>query len=431
MISRFNPGDRVCVGPFCGRYVSQICPVTVSIGLDNGKLVHSRIELVEAEVEAMARGRKSAEKKEAEAKVADLYERLNEAIRFCAPGFKDGGDPYQTHAYIHAGWMTTYDGVLMYGHKVDFQFSALPHFGNLRSALQSAGKEFSASQIDMGRLSIKGKKARLVVPCLTDVALVSRPMPDNPISMIDSRIRDGFEIMSDIVNKNAERTIAASVLMQPELMTATDFQLCVQFYHGINFPVITVPANFIDAVLKVPKDLVSFGFSDSSLTFWFADESFIRTAVFAEQWPDLNHLFNRNWGTAAEVPADFFEAMATLRPFLHNVRHIVCNTGVMQTHLEDDIGGTFEVKGLQEAYYGISCDKLLPLRGKITHIDYYSGDKTFFMGPNLRGVCGNYDFEGAKPKPEEQPFNPPTPEPPATYETIENTPGEVDPWETP
>lgn len=343
----------------------------------------------------MARGRKADATKAEAAKKKEESSRLMEALRFCAPGFKDGGEPFSTHAMIHAGYCTTYDGVLTFGHPVQEQFSALPHFGQLLAAVRSAGDSgMSIAQLDMGRLSIKAKKFRVVVPCLQDPALVHRHMPDQPVSMLDSRMRDGFEIMKQVATKNAEHVLTASVLVDNGTMTATDRKLLVQFWHGLGFPKLTVPANFVEAVLKVPKDLVSFGYTDSSLTFWFADHSYIRTQLYSEEWPDIDGVWPMSWDGMQQLPDEFFEALAQIRPFVpKETRHILCYEHKMQTHDEDNTGAVIDCPGLLESPYGIDVDRILGLRGKVTHMDYANREVACFIGPNLRGVCTQMVFD--------------------------------------
>ena len=62
----------------------------------------------------------------------------------------------------------------------------------------------------------------------------------------------------------------SAVLIRNGDMIACDRQMLGMYWHGIAFPELTVPADFVEAVLKLPKPLVSFGFTEGqALTFWF------------------------------------------------------------------------------------------------------------------------------------------------------------------
>lgn len=345
------------------------------------------------EAVTMARPRKTAEQKKAEA-AAKVTDTLLDAVQFCAPGYKEDGETYSTHAMIYGGWITTYNGVVMYGCKIDTPMQAMPHYGKLLSALKATtGDVVNITQLSPEKLAVKGKGFKTVVPCLADYSLVTRSPADAPVGMVDSRMREGFEIMRQIARKSGETVMQSAVLLRNGDMVACDRQLLGMFWHGIGFPDVAVPADFIEAVLKVSKSLVTFGYTPGqSLTFYFDDESFIRTQLYSEQYPDVSRALPPSWDGMTEIPAGFFAGLERIYPFVDKSKRMVyANPGELATAVEagSDDGTTVEVAGLFDVSNGLDIERLLKLKDRITHWNPH-GQNTIFQGPNFRGVLCNF-----------------------------------------
>lgn len=362
--------------------------------LDNGTCGECLNELLEGDTN-MARLRKTDKEKQAAA-AAKETNTLLDAVRFCAPGYKDTGEAYAQHALIWQGWITTYNGIVMYGHKIDTPMQAAPHYGRLLSALKATDSAaVQITQLDPERLTVKQKGFRTVIPCMSDLALVSRTSPDAPIGVLDSRMREGFEAMRQLVSKSGEFVYQASVLLDAGFVAASDGKIAGMFWHGLGFPQVVVPAEFIEAVLKVAKPLVSFGFTpNQSLTFYFEDQSFIRTQLYSEAYRDIQSVMPADWNNMLQLPDTFFAALEKIEPFLDKTRNFVYfHNDAMSTDESIDVGTVVDCPGLRAAPSGLDVDRLLKLKGRITHIDYRPRDKTKFYGENFRGVLCNFMFE--------------------------------------
>lgn len=336
----------------------------------------------------MARGRKTVAQKQEEAAKKETNSLLD-AVKFCAGGFNENGETYSTHAMIWGGYISTYNGIVMYGHKVDTTLQACPHYGLLLKALKATdGAAVQITQLDLRRIQIKQKGFRTVVPCLDDYGLVTRTAPDTPISVLDSRIREGFETMKQIVNKRGDTVMQSSVLVGNGFMVACDNVMLGHYWHGLGFPEVAVPADFVDAVLKVAKPLVSFGYTPGqSLTFYFDDGSFIRTQLYAEQYPDWTKAMPEHFEGLQQLPDDFFTALDKIEPFLgKDQSHVYMSENLFHTQADPDQGTAVDCPGLLDAPSALDVDRLLKLKGIITHIDTVHREKCRFVGENFRGV---------------------------------------------
>ena len=392
--------------------------VTVSTyAVDTGKSMAIHCTVID-EVDTMGRPRKTDAEK-AQAKASKEVNGLLEAVKFCAGGFNETGETYSTHAMIAGGYITTYNGVVTYGCKIETTLQALPHYGSLLAGLKATDGGVQITQLDSGRLSIKGKGFRTIVRCLSDPNQVMRHVPDPPCGMIDSRIREGFEIVKTIITKRGDTVMEASVQIRSGDMVATDRQILINFWHGIHLPVLAVPAEFVEAVLKTPKSLVSFGFTpEQSLTFWFEDQSYIRTQLYAEKYPDVDKALNVDWAlNMQQLPDTFFEGLERIEPFLSKERSwIYAQENKFTTDPDADVGTMVDCGGLLYAHGGLDVGRLIKLKGKITHIDYTDATICKFTGNNVRGVLCQFIFDSSHEKPAE------TYDPPA---------GVQEPWEQP
>ncbi len=348
---------------------------------------------------------------------------LSEAIKFCAPGYKENGEPYSQFAVLWGGWMTTYNGVVMYGHPIAEEIQACPNFGQLQAAVKAIGAEAnSITVIDANRLAIKGAKARYVVKCISDYSVVIRQPPDAPVGPLTSNMREGFEVMKQIASKSGEHVLTASILLRSGDMVASDLQLIVSYWHGLGFPTLTVPADFVEAILRIPKALVQFGYSERSLTFYFEDGSFVRTQLYSEEWPDVNKVLNFDATAMAAVPEGFFDALDKSKMFTDR-NYVLLDQDEVRTHEETDVGCVVSVPGLLPCELGVDAVRLSKLAGRVTHLDYWTdGSRVCLAGENLRGVCANFEAGeeagyspgtpppiAPPPMPPDQAFTPPSP----------------------
>lgn len=404
-------GTRILRAGLPGVITGRLSSFASYYRLDNGSCGECLNELLIEDTQHMARPRKTAEQKKAEA-AAKVTDTLLDAVQFCAAGFKEDGETYSTHAMIYGGWITTYNGIVMYGAKIDTQMQAMPHYGKLFAALKATtGDAVQVTQLSQDKISVKGKGFKTIVPCLNDYSLVPRTPADPPLGMIDSRMREGFEIMRQIAKKSGETILQSAVLIRNGDMVACDRQLLGMFWHGIGFPEVAVPADFIEAVLKVAKPMVSFGYTEGqSLTFYFDDESFIRTQLYNETYPDVSRAMPSSWEGMKEMPAELFAGLRRIAPFVDKSKRMVfCNPGELATAVEaeSDDGTTVDVAGLEDVANGLDVERLLKLEGRVKYWNPH-GNNTILQGDNFRAVLCNFVTGGESKGPPDPDYNPQT-----------------------
>jgi hypothetical protein len=118
----------------------------------------------------------------------------------------------------------------------------------------------------------------------------------------------------------------------------------MEFWHGIDLPYgIAIPKIFATTLSKIQKKLTKFGFSQSSATFYFEDESWLRTQFYAEPWPDIRNILDIKCNLWP-VPNDFWKAIDAIEPFANEC--VYFDQGLIKTHADSNEGATYECYGI-------------------------------------------------------------------------------------
>lgn len=320
------------------------------------------------------RGRKKAEQSSST---------LVTALKFVALALTDTkAAPQFTHVTLRRNLASIYNPVFAVGHPIPDDIDAMPKLDDFLNALSKCGQSVSMTHLDSGRLSVKSDKFRAFVPCF------ELPMPhitpDAPCAAIDDRLRAAFEVVAGIPAHITGREWASAVLLQSGSVVACDGFSLAEYWHGIDLPPnLLIPKVSVDALLKAKKPLQKFGFSETSVTFYFEDGSWLKTQLLQAQYPDYNRILGKE-SNPWPLPECFWDAVKAVASF--NEQGIVYfNNHTMSSHPTGEVGAHYDIVGLPDnkAYNG---KFLLQFEGKADKFDFSSGDNCFFFGPNLRGA---------------------------------------------
>lgn len=348
----------------------------------------------EPKKETKARKAQNPRKTKAAAKAA---QGLVDALTFVEPAINDQQD-YQQFVRFANKWAVAFDGSLAMGHPIEEELQLCPHLGRLKDAINKAGSTIAISATDNGRLSIAGDKLRAIVPCFPPENFPP-VMPDVQCAVIDDRIKAGFDAVIKLAKDDAETVHEASVLLRANTIVGCNGQLALEYWHGIDLPPgLAIPQRAAKAVAKSKKPLVGFGFDQirwASVTFYFEGGAWLKTQLFAEQWPDVDSILNAP-AYPADVPAGLFEALDAITSFSEDggvhfdndkLRSTYANVGGGDAN-ELLYGATYDVPGLQGRHSFTA--KLLKLaQPACGQMDYTThADRAIFYNneASLRGV---------------------------------------------
>src|SRR6266496_2474012 len=96
---------------------------------------------------------------------------LLQALEFVSCVSEKLGAPYETHVGLRGNWAIAFNGIVAAGSPIVEDIECHPHNLMLIDALSKCDENFTLTQLDNGRLSVKSKKFKAVVPYL-DPALM-------------------------------------------------------------------------------------------------------------------------------------------------------------------------------------------------------------------------------------------------------------------
>jgi hypothetical protein len=309
---------------------------------------------------------------------------LIDALKFISLAQHEKGSPLKTYCQLSDGFATSSDGILTASHKIEEDLEARPHTTKLIAALTNCGKNLSITQLENNVLAIRSGKYFAHVPCHDDE--ISKFVPDQPVCPISNSIKEGFAHIGHLSQEAAATVYQSSILLRSGSMISTNGIACLEYWHGIDLPTIVVPKSFVSAICKINKPLVNLGFSQSSVTFWFDDESWLKTQLFADPWPDIDQALNMAELSIIKRPLVFYKALRAVEDFVEDGREkgvVYLSEYGISSHLNRTEGACYDMKNLGEIALSIR-----QLKNIETSCDQIAFDKhrLFFFGDKVRGV---------------------------------------------
>jgi hypothetical protein len=311
---------------------------------------------------------------------------LLEAIRFCGMASSDKGPINETHLYLGGHWAAASNGALTIATKIQEDIFACPNTKLMTEALIKCRENFAITQLEK-QLSIKAGKFSAKIPCI-DPTLLTIPSPDAPTIDIDDKLKIAIDIVGVLANENAQEIIPASLLFNGRSVVASDRTVIFECWHGIDLPTgLTLPKSVVQPLAKAGKKLTKLGGSQSSLTFYYEDESWIKTQLFSQQWPNITGLLDRS-SNPMPFPRDFWDGLAAVAPFSPDG---LCHfgAGMMRSHELTNAGASYEVEGLPKGPV-FSIRQLNLIKPYAKTIDFFADGPasklTVFFGDNIRGA---------------------------------------------
>jgi hypothetical protein len=317
-------------------------------------------------------------RKPKEAKTASV---LLEALKFISVAQHSEGTNMQTHCRLSNGKLVAFDGGMAAGHDVDETLNCCPHTQTLVAALSRCQDSISITELDSGKLSIKSGKFRALVPCVP-VDDLPGVEPDAQVATLTDDLKRALSAVLPLARDGLPDAFMCGVLVQAGTVVTTNRIVIIESWHGIDLPRILVPRPAALAVARSEKKLVGFGYSPQSVTFWFADNSFIKSQLFQDSFPKYNQVLDiecNPW----PLPGGFYEAVETVLPFSEDNRlHFI--DGKICSNPNTVEGTTYDVEGLSNG---------LIFNGELLKVIRPHAHRIAFNA-NERGMALFFDAEG-------------------------------------
>lgn len=310
------------------------------------------------------------------------------ALEFCSAASEKVGAVYETHVGLRNNWAIAFNGIVAAGSPIEQELYCYAHTLSFVEALSKCDENFSLTQLDNGRLSVKSGKFKAIVPCL-DPQLMQNAFPDPQIVGITNKFKEAVEAVGVIASENAQHVLTASVLMNGATVISTNRVMVLEAWHGLDLPPdVPLPKEFVTALTKTKKELSGFGFSSNSVTFYFADGCWLKTQQYADSWPNMNRILSLK-GNLWNIDPNFYKALDAVEPFSED-GNVYFDTGLLMSH-PDNTGASYECSGLPKGVvYSIKQLKIIKPYAK--RIDFMangihnSSYCLVFEGDTVRGI---------------------------------------------
>jgi len=317
---------------------------------------------------------------------------LLESLKFLQPAIVKGGQPGQTHCQLANKTAVIFNGTQAIGCLIDTDISANPNLELLIAALSKCTAETQITQLDAGRLSIKSGRFQAYVPCI-DGELLAPVIPATACAPCDDRVKASLAVVSGLVVENAPRIVEASIMLRAGSAVATDGKIMFEHWHGIDMPVMIIPKTSAAMLLKINKKLISFGVTPatdnanqfSSVTFYFDDNSWWRTQLYIEPYPDVDRILNtpsNQW----PIPAGLWEGLETIKDFADDDFRVFLEGNSVRTHFEKEAGASCQIEGALPTII-VDYEYLMHFAPHVKTVDFMATEMLIvFQGENFRGV---------------------------------------------
>lgn len=305
---------------------------------------------------------------------------LLEAVKFVGMACNDVGPVNERHIYLGGNWAAASNGVITIAAPIKEDILACPYIGFLLEALQRSN-EFELHKKE-NSLQFVANKFKANIPCV-DFALIPIPSPDEPVAEINNNLINALEIAGTLIDDNGQEIIDVSMLLNGRSIISSNRAIIFECWHGLDLPTgLSLPKAIINPLSKSKKKLSKIGGSQSSLTFYFEDQSWIKTQLFNKEWPSVNFLLDRP-SDPKPLPAGLWEGLAAIAPFsTDGVCHF--QKGRIQSSPSENVGASYEVPGLPDGLsFGIK--QLNLIKPHIKTIDFQP-EISMFFGENIRGA---------------------------------------------
>lgn len=311
---------------------------------------------------------------------AEQNSKLLEALKFIGIAQSDEGTVNETHCILADRMAIAFDGRISVGTPIDEALNMCPHTVSFTEALKRCGLNFVLTQLDANTVKLAAGDFDVFIPCLPREALPDT-RPDPNIAPASDAIKHALAAVCDLLDDNSPVVVTAAVLLRGGSAIGTDRNVMLEYWHGVDLPVMIVPKASAQALYKTNKPIVGFGYSGQSATFYFEDGSWLKTQLYTDGYPNIDSVLNQS-SNPWPVPAKFFEAVRALKPFGDRV---IFGQNSLQTEYQERSGASFKMLGIPKGIV-YSAKHLLLIEQHATQIDFVGSKEVGFFFNNEKGI---------------------------------------------
>lgn len=300
--------------------------------------------------------------------------------------------PELTHYRIKSGRVTGYNGMFALSSPIDIDLDVRPKAQPLLAAVAACEDVITLYTTATGRLAIKSGKFRAYIECLPDEP-AHTVLPEGEEVELGPLFMEGIHQVAPIMGIDASRPWAMGIKLQNQSMFATNNVIMVEYWHGVQIPIdVVIPAQAVNELLRINEDPIKVQVTENSISFWFADNRWLRTQLIdPEGWPlnKIEALFGYRGEHFFPVDEGFEKALTTLKPFIDEYGSIFMTADNLSTSIEENDGASVDIpipNVTQKQSYNYKNVVLLCEVADRIDWSSYPAPCPFYKGDRLRGI---------------------------------------------
>lgn len=290
-----------------------------------------------------------------------------------------------THFKIEDGFVRGFNGTFALCAPVDTDLNCTPHALDLVKAIEKCEDAVQMTMLPNGKLNIKSGKFKVNINTLDK--LTPHVVPEGEQFVINGHVfMQALNSLKPFISTDASRPWSCGVLVTPTSAYATNNVTAAEYWLGNGFPHnFVLPSQAVRELLKIKEDPIGCTLSDTSVTFHFEGDRWLRTQLLqAEEWPNLSKIIDGEFNYKV-VDSTLFDALDSIKPFADKNANAYIENGTVRTHFDESEGASYNIN--DSSIQGVwRIEILQSLKGVAEQIHFGYPGKSSFIAQNLRGV---------------------------------------------
>lgn len=300
--------------------------------------------------------------------------------------------PAMTHFMIEDGHVKAYNGIIALCSPIDIDLNCKPKAVPMVKAISSCMETVSMHMTASGRLAIQSGPFKAFIECYEEEA------PD--IEPEGKEVNTNFEALylalrklEPFISIDASRPWSNGILLRGRSAYATNNVCLAEYWLGEDIGEdLNLPRVAIIELLRVEEPCVKMQRTENSVSFHFADGSWLRSTVLSNDWPHVEKVLEIP-SNPVDIDLGMFPGLTAIKPFQDKMGRVFMKDGVLSTCANPTEGASFDLPDFP--YKGIYRIEMLELlEGVATQIDFSTyPSPCMWFGENIRGaIIGMKDF---------------------------------------
>lgn len=293
-----------------------------------------------------------------------------------------------THFRIHNNVVKSYNGVMALCSPIAVDIDCTPLADPMIKAISNCDESVQLTLMSNGKLRIQSGKFRVAIPCTETVT--PHVDAEGVLHEVDgAALMTAFATLQPFVSGDASRPWSNGILLKGQSAFATNNVIAAEYWVGSPLPIdCNIPRATINEMLRIKMIPTHVQIADTSITFHYEENKWIRTNLIETGWPDLTRILDKGMSESVmrDVPGDLFEAIEIIKPFTDKNGRIYFEQSSVRTHYDKEEGASHFINDpSMQGVYRYEMFNLL--KGVAKQADFTKWpDACPFTADRLRGV---------------------------------------------